>query len=125
MTTALRIAVTADLHWGHHARGVEATRLLVSFLESQPPDVLVLAGDIGTGVLFEDCLAQFAAVACRKALVPGNHDVWVQPEGERDSLTLYREDLPRAYPAGYLFDRRARALPRLARARVRVPSRSS
>jgi len=95
MTTALRIAVTADLHWGHHARGVEATRLLVSFLEEHPPDVLILAGDIGTGVLFGDCLAQFAHLSCRKALVPGNHDIWVTDESERDSLALYREDLPR------------------------------
>src|SRR5436853_572700 len=68
MTTALRLAVTADLHWGHQARGAEATRLLLSFLEAHPPDVLVLAGDIGTGVLFSDCLAQFARVPCRRAL---------------------------------------------------------
>src|SRR6266545_2471059 len=95
MTTALRIAVTADLHWGHQSRGVEATRLLVSYLEGHPPDVLILAGDIGTGVLFGDCLAQFARLPCRKVLVPGNHDIWVTDEGERDSLTLYREDLPR------------------------------
>src|SRR5262245_42773652 len=96
MTAALRIAVTADLHWGHHARGLEATRLLVSYLEAHPPDVLVLAGDIGTGVLFGDGLLQFARVPCRKALVPGNHDIWVPLEAERDSLALYREDLPRA-----------------------------
>jgi predicted phosphohydrolase len=95
MTTPLRIAVTADLHWGHQARGVEATRLLISFLEANPPDVLVLAGDIGTGTLFGDCLAQFDRLECRKGLVPGNHDLWVQPEAGRDSLVLYREDLPR------------------------------
>ncbi|MBI1914018.1 MAG: metallophosphoesterase family protein [Planctomycetes bacterium] len=95
MTTALRIAVTADLHWGHQARGVEATRLLVSYLEEHPPDVLLLAGDIGTGVLFGDCLAQFGRVECCKVLVPGNHDVWVLPEDEHDSLTLYQKELPR------------------------------
>ena len=95
MTDTLRIAITADLHWGHHARGVEATRLLVSFLKANPPDLLVLAGDIGTGVLFGDCLALFDDLACRKALVPGNHDVWMRIEGERDSLWLYEEELPR------------------------------
>jgi predicted phosphohydrolase len=105
MTTPLRIALTADLHWGHQPRGVEATRLLISFLEADPPDLLVLAGDVGTGKLFGDCLAQFAGVSCRKALVPGNHDVWVAPEDERDSLHLYREQLPRvaaAYGFHYL-----------------------
>ncbi len=95
MTTALRIALTADLHWGHHPRGVEATRALVAFLRAGPPDLLVLAGDVGTGTLFGDCLAQLADLPCRKAVVPGNHDIWVSPEGERDSLDLYREDLPR------------------------------
>ena len=102
MTTALRIAVTADLHWGHRPRGVEATRLLVSFLGARPPDLLVLAGDVGTGVLFGDCLAQLAALPCRKALVPGNHDIWVWPDAGRDSLGLYREDLPRV-AAGHGF----------------------
>src|SRR5215831_8319808 len=95
MASTLHIAVTADLHWGHQPRGMEATRLLLSFLEARPPDLLVLAGDIGTGVLFGDCLARFAGLPCRKALVPGNHDVWVGPDDERDSLALYREHLPR------------------------------
>src|SRR6266542_1148808 len=95
MATALRIAVTADLHWGHHARGAEATRLLVSYLEGHLPDVLILAGDIGTGVLFGDCLAQFARLPCRKVLVPGNHDIWVTDEDELDSMALHRENLPR------------------------------
>jgi predicted phosphohydrolase len=95
MTIPLGIALTADLHWGHNPRGVEATRQLVSFLESHPPDLLVLGGDIGTGTLFNDCLAQFNRLSCRKALVPGNHDLWVKAEAEYDSLTLYREQLPR------------------------------
>ena len=94
MARTLTIAVTADLHWGHHARGVEATRLLVSFLKEQPPDVLVLAGDVGTGVLFGDCLAQFAELPGRKAVVPGNHDLWTKTEDGFDSLALYREYLP-------------------------------
>src|SRR5437588_593357 len=34
MTTRLRLAVTADLHWGIRPHGDEATRLLVSFLEA-------------------------------------------------------------------------------------------
>src|SRR5262245_11018264 len=102
MTAVFHIAVTADLHWGHQSRGVEATRLLVSFLEAHPPHLLVLAGDVGTGVLFGDCLAQFARVPCLKAVIPGNHDIWVGDESEGDSLALYREDLPRT-SAGHGF----------------------
>ena len=36
----------------------------------------------------------FSELPCRKALVPGNHDLWVRPEDRRDSLQLYEEDLP-------------------------------
>ncbi|MHB1426193.1 MAG: metallophosphoesterase family protein [Gemmataceae bacterium] len=93
MSAELRLAITADLHWGHGGRGEEATRLLASFLHTHPPDALILAGDIGTGSLFEECLRLFADVPCRKALVPGNHDLWVRPEEPRDSLQLYEEAL--------------------------------
>jgi len=93
MGPQLRLAITADLHWGHAGRGEDATRLLASFLHNQTPEVLILAGDIGTGSLFADCLRLFADLPCRKALVPGNHDLWVRPEDERDSLQLYQEDL--------------------------------
>jgi predicted phosphohydrolase len=93
MGQPLQLAITADLHWGHGGRGEDATRLLASFLHAQTPDILVLAGDLGTGSLFGDCLRLFADLPCRKALVPGNHDLWVRPEDERDSLQVYQEDL--------------------------------
>jgi len=93
MAGELHLAITADLHWGHGGRGEEATRLLASFLHQTTPDVLVLAGDIGSGSYFGECLQLFADLPCRKALVPGNHDLWVRPDDTRDSLQLYTEDL--------------------------------
>ncbi len=93
MAGELHLAITADLHWGHGGRGEEATRLLASFLHQTTPDVLVLAGDIGSGSYFGECLQLFADLPCRKALVPGNHDLWVRPEDKRDSLQRYAEDL--------------------------------
>ncbi len=93
---SLTLAVTADLHWGHNPQGDAATRLLVDFLFRRPPDVLVLGGDIGSGPHFAACLDLFAALPARKALVPGNHDVWVVPEGSRDSMDRYEVELPRA-----------------------------
>src|SRR5262245_13851904 len=95
MSTSLQVAVTADLHWGHQLRGTAATRLLFDFLKLRPPDVLVLAGDVGTGNLYGDCLAQLADLPCRKVVLPGNHDIWVSPEGPVDSLTRYEQELPR------------------------------
>ncbi len=91
---SLRIAITADLHWGHRT-GADAVRLLASYLHAEPPDVLVLAGDLGVGPAFDECLRLFADLPCRKALVPGNHDIWVQTDdAAHDSLTLYEKELP-------------------------------
>lgn len=90
----LKLAITADLHWGH-ARGDEATLLLRDFLRDQPPDVLILAGDVGAGEHFAECLQLFADLPGRKALVPGNHDIWVTEDDPRgDSLQVYRQHLP-------------------------------
>jgi predicted phosphohydrolase len=92
----MNIAVTADLHWGNrHPAGAEATRALVADLKANPPNLLILAGDMGAGDDITVCLEQFADLRCRKALVPGNHDIWVRPEDPRgDSLDVYREVLP-------------------------------
>jgi predicted phosphohydrolase len=93
----LRIAVTADLHWGtRHPAGNNATRDLAADLYHDPPDLFLLAGDVGAGDDFAGCLRLFDKLPCRKALVPGNHDVWVRPDDPRgDSLVVYREYLPR------------------------------
>jgi 3',5'-cyclic AMP phosphodiesterase CpdA len=91
----MRLAITADLHWGHR-RGDDATLQLRDFLQGRPPDVLLLAGDVGAAQHFPECLALFAGLDCRKALVPGNHDIWVQDNDPRgDSLQVYHEHLPR------------------------------
>jgi 3',5'-cyclic AMP phosphodiesterase CpdA len=95
MTTRLRLAITADLHWGIRAAGDAATLLMLDFLKADPPDVLVLAGDVGAGNEFGECLALFDELSCRKALVPGNHDIWVNDGDPRgDSLDVYRRHLP-------------------------------
>ncbi|MCE9534414.1 MAG: metallophosphoesterase [Planctomycetes bacterium] len=92
----LRIALTADLHYGtRHTAGNLATLQLVTHLCEHPPDVLILAGDIGAGEDFTRCLDLFAPVSCLKALVPGNHDIWVTSTDPRgDSLRLYQQLLP-------------------------------
>jgi predicted phosphohydrolase len=96
VSSALRLAITADLHWGTHERGDEASRLMLEFLHDQSPDLLILAGDIGAGHHFEECLKLFDDLACRKAAVPGNHDIWVTDGDARgDSLQVYSEHLPK------------------------------
>jgi 3',5'-cyclic AMP phosphodiesterase CpdA len=90
----MRIAITADLHWGHRT-GDDAVRALAAFLRADPPDVLVLAGDLGVGPHFNQCLALFADLPARKALVPGNHDLWTPTDAADDSLRIFEEVLPR------------------------------
>src|SRR5437016_1675309 len=90
----LTLAITADLHWGHR-RGGDETRLLADYLRAHPPDVLILAGDLGTGPLFAECLGLFTDLPSRKVLVPGNHDVWVPTDDAAlDSLQMYERELP-------------------------------
>ena len=60
MIDNLRLALTADLHWGIRQAGDDATRLLIDFLRKEPPDVLIVAGDIGAGENFSSCLSLFA-----------------------------------------------------------------
>ena len=95
MSGRLRLAVTADLHWGPHASGNAATTPLRAFSATSPPDVLILAGDMGAEDQFGHCLALFDELPGRKAVVPGNHDIWVTSDDPRgDSLKVYREHLP-------------------------------
>jgi 3',5'-cyclic AMP phosphodiesterase CpdA len=103
----LRIAVTADLHYGtRHASGNRATLELAARLAETPPDLLILAGDIGAGDDFARCLSLFAELPSRKAAVPGNHDIWVRSDDARgDSLDVYDRHLPavcRAHGFEYL-----------------------
>lgn len=97
MMSSLSLAITADLHWRDgYETGQRATLDLVAHLVANPPDVLILAGDIGAGEDFGRCLELFDPLSCRKALVPGNHDLWVNSFDPRgDSKKLFREDLPR------------------------------
>jgi predicted MPP superfamily phosphohydrolase len=92
----LRIAVTADLHFGtRHTAGVRATHDLVARVAELNPDLLILAGDIGAGDDFERCLELFDRFACPKAAIPGNHDIWVRSDDIRgDSLDVYDRHLP-------------------------------
>lgn len=91
----MRIAITADLHFGHNRLGDEATQLLLEQLQAAPPDLLLLGGDIGTEHHFGECLQLFLELPCRKAIVPGNHDIWVAENDTRgDSLAVYQQHLP-------------------------------
>jgi 3',5'-cyclic AMP phosphodiesterase CpdA len=92
----LRIAVTADLHFGtRHTAGHRTNLALAARLAERPPDLLILAGDVGAGDDFDRALELFEHLPSRKALLPGNHDIWVRTGDPRgDSLDVYDRHLP-------------------------------
>jgi predicted phosphohydrolase len=52
---------------------------------------------VGAAEHFEECLSLFESLPALKALVPGNHDIWVQAQDARgDSLSVYEHHLPEA-----------------------------
>lgn len=89
----MRLAVTADLHWGHRPSGDAATLALAAHVAELAPDAFAIAGDVGTGDKFGACLALFAALNCTRLVLPGNHDLWTS-EPIPASLTLYEQTLP-------------------------------
>src|SRR5579862_6674718 len=90
----MRLALTADLHWGHTAAGDAATRAIVERLAELQTDGLVIAGDVGTGPHFSACLEHFAGIPGERMLVPGNHDLWTVDPAPA-SLDLWERELPR------------------------------
>ncbi len=100
----MRLAVTADLHWGLSARGDAATRALAHQVVELVPDAFAIAGDVGEGREFGRCLALFAPLDCSRLLVPGNHDLWNRVPSPDFSLQLYERELPRlAREAGFRY----------------------
>src|SRR5687768_13301238 len=89
----MRIALTADLHWGATSQGDAATRVLARHLAEIQPEVFAIAGDVGEGEEFRRCLSLFEALPGTRLLVPGNHDLWTRDPGV-SSLELYEERLP-------------------------------
>jgi 3',5'-cyclic AMP phosphodiesterase CpdA len=73
--SALRLAVTPDLHLPRTPAGVIAD--LVADLAARAPDAVVLAGDLGeSSDDFEPCLSLFRKLACPVLVLAGNHDVF-------------------------------------------------
>lgn len=93
----LRIAVTSDLHvdlakpWTPE----DVARSIAEYCASLEPDLFIVAGDISadTGA-FRNALRIFSLeYGLRTAIVPGNHDLWAEPDVQafRDSSFRHNE----------------------------------
>ncbi len=89
----MRIAITADLHWGISAQGDRCTQRLAQRVARLNPDVLILLGDTGVEEALAECLAHFQPFRGVKLLVAGNHCIWSHAR-PANSLKIYRELIP-------------------------------
>lgn len=90
----MRIATTADLHFGMRPAWDDAVRELARRIVERGPDVIIVAGDVAVADPRKviECLTLFADSPAQKLVVPGNHDIWTSPNREgADSLAIYEE----------------------------------
>lgn len=95
----MRIALISDVHV-EYAGNRAACHALVERLADARPDVLIVAGDVGsTPASILEGLSLFGQVAEHRLYLPGNHDLWVRlsphdPRAGVDSWDAYDRTLP-------------------------------
>ena len=95
----VKIAYTSDLHVDYSAENRELVSRLAEAADKAKPDVLIIGGDIAASPTdFEWALGCFAELKCRKLVVAGNHDIWIESKADilngKDSGAKYRLILP-------------------------------
>ena len=99
INSPMRIAITADLHYPTTSR-----ETLLSFAEqikSHNPSLVALVGDIGETFndvdYFDACIAIFRKILEETPIliVAGNHDLWVPPNANWNSIDLFERILPK------------------------------
>ncbi|MGB5107714.1 MAG: metallophosphoesterase [Candidatus Zixiibacteriota bacterium] len=79
----IKIALTSDLHVDYSAENRALVLRLVEAVQEVAPDVLVIAGDVSSRLEdFSWTLSQFAELQCKKLVVAGNHDIWIETKSD-------------------------------------------
>ncbi len=105
----VKIGYTSDLHVDYSAENRELVSRLAEAADKAKPDVLIIGGDIAASPTdFEWALGCFAELKCRKLVVAGNHDIWIESKTDilngKDSGAKYRLILPQvASDSGFEF----------------------
>lgn len=93
MSPTPTIIVTSDLHLGITKE--VRIKQLAEHIETEQPDLTVLAGDIGEDLdNFRSCLGLLSHLPGTVAVLAGNHDVWAR--GGHSSRDLWERLLPEA-----------------------------
>ena len=94
----MHILITSDLHYGVSDEGNAAVEALARHACDDPADVLLIGGDIASDrPSLEACLRLFERFEGRKLAVPGNHDVWLDPDEPGDSWSLHDGLVPELF----------------------------
>ncbi len=95
----IRIAYTSDLHVDYSDENRALVARLGESAAAANPDVLIIGGDIAASPTdFGWALKSFSGLRCRKLVVAGNHDIWIESKSDilkgKDSGAKYRQILP-------------------------------
>ena len=93
----LRLAYTSDIHLDASEMNRDAAGAVAAVARAKDPDVLIVAGDAGNTLeALEEALSCFADIGAIRFFVPGNHDVWIETEGQEliGSRVKYEERIP-------------------------------
>jgi hypothetical protein len=92
MRTAMRLILTADLHY-NHPRSRPLAEQVIDDINQAGGDVLVVIGDtaVADGDDLERCLSRFNFTGPR-LFIAGNHELWTRTG---DSDAIYATHLPR------------------------------
>jgi predicted phosphodiesterase len=93
----IRLAITSDLHYDKrgHLTTLDQIREVVTTLQEDNPDAVIIAGDSGHGIEnFTACLECFRELPMPVGVVAGNHDLWYDEERGYSSEVLWEFILP-------------------------------
>lgn len=86
----MKIVWASDIHLDHAEDKPGAFKEFADSVNAQAPDVLIVSGDISTGIGFEPHVRQLAgAIGCKLLWVRGNHDLWRTSFQAADELDVY------------------------------------
>ncbi len=95
----MKIAFISDLHVDISPESFKLIDHIIGRLLAIKPDMFIVAGDIAANTQkFEKTLNKFSSLSCKKLLVAGNHDIWIDSPSSLKrgihSEIKYREILP-------------------------------
>lgn len=91
----MKVFASSDIHFDHNIANQEIWSLIYDKCLQEPPDVLVICGDLAESLKhFDQALALFKDLNCHKLFVPGNHDLWNRIDLDRNASQKYNEDIP-------------------------------